>query len=114
MPLMVFNTPIGVVTILPFIQAQEVVTEWRCPKSGRRIDLALLDQSGEPVLLIEVWHTHAVDGEKLSDLRSYWWVEVEANDVLADTEKLHIRNHDNLPPQLALAWEQFELFRGGE
>lgn len=111
MPLMVFNTPEGVQTVLPFIQAHEVVMEWRCPMTGRRVDLALLDQSGLPVLLVEVWHTHAVDGEKRNDLTSYWWIEVEANDVLADTDKLLVRNHDNLPPQLALAWEQFELFR---
>lgn len=111
MPLMVFNTPSGVRMVLPFIQAQEVVLEWRCPQSGRRVDLALLDQSGCPVLLVEVWHTHAVDDDKRSDLTGYWWVEVEANDVMCDTDKLHIRNHDNLPPQLALVWEQFELFR---
>lgn len=111
MPLMVFNTPAGVRAVLPFIQAHEVVMEWRCPMTGRRVDLALLDQSGLPVLLVEVWHTHAVDGDKWKDLTAYWWIEVEANDVLVDTNKLLIRNHDNLPPQLALAWEQFELFR---
>lgn len=97
--------------VLPFVQAYEVVMEWRCPQSGRRVDLALLDQSGRPVLLVEVWHTHAVDGDKGNDLADYWWIEVEANEVLSDTDKLYIRNHDNLPPQLALAWEQFELFR---
>lgn len=113
MPVMVFNTPSEVRMVLPFIQAHEVVMEWRCPQSGRRVDLALLDQSGHPILLVEVWHTHAVDGDKRSDLTAYWWIEVEANDVLSDTDKLHIRNHDNLPPQLALAWEQFELFREG-
>lgn len=112
MPLMVFNTPAGVRTVLPFVQAHEVVMEWRCPLSGRRVDLALLDKSGYPVLLVEVWLTHAVDGDKRSDLTPYWWVEVDANDVLSDTDKLHIRNHDNLPPQLALVWEQFELFDG--
>jgi hypothetical protein len=56
----------------------------------------------------------AEPGDYLNDLEGYWWVEVEANDVLNDTDKLHIRNHDNLPPQLALAWEQFELFRGDD
>lgn len=61
-----------------------------------------------------VWHTHRVDGDKRSDLTAYWWIEVEANDVLADADKLHICNHDNLPPKLALAWEQFELFWGGD
>lgn len=111
MPLMVFNTTVGVRMVLPFVQAYEVVMEWRCPQSGRRVDLALLDQSGHPVLLVEVWHTHAVDGDKRNDLAAYWWIEVEANEVLSDTDKLYIRNHDNLPPQLALAWEQFELFR---
>jgi len=111
MPLMVFNTPAGSRAVLPFVQAKEVVMEWRCPQSGRRVDLALLDESRQPVLLVEVWHTHAVDGDKRRDLASYWWVEVEATQVLTDTDVLVIRNHDNLPAQLALAWEQFELFK---
>ena len=111
MPLMVFNTPVGAKDVLPFIQAKEVVMAWQCPLSGRRVDLALLDEVGCPVLLVEVWHTHAVDGDKRRDLLPYWWIEVEANQVLADTDVLIVRNHDNLPTQLALAWEQFELFR---
>lgn len=111
MPLMLFNTPHGIKLVLPFIHAKEVVIEWQCPLSGRRVDLALLDEEGCPVLLVEVWHTHAVDGDKRNDLLPYWWIEVEAKQVLADTDALVVRNHDNLPPQLALAWEQFELFR---
>jgi hypothetical protein len=117
MPLMAFNTPAGLLTVLPFVQASEVVMEWICPASGRRIDVAILDENGNPVLLVEVWHTHAVDIEKRKDLAPYWWIEVEANQVLTNTDVLLIRNHDNLPAPLALAWEQFELFGcsdGGE
>lgn len=110
MPLFVFNTPRGIRTVLPFIRASEVVMEWVCPLTGRRIDVALLDTSGQPVLLIEVWHTHAVDMAKHNDLSRYWWIEVEANQVLVETGSLFIRNHDNLPEELELAWQQFELF----
>lgn len=110
MPLLVFNTPQGIRTVLPFIQASKVVTEWSCPHSGRRADLALLDERDVPVLLIEVWHTHAVDVEKRLDLSAYWWIEVEANQVLSDCNALLVRNHGNFPEQLALAWHQFELF----
>lgn len=110
MPLMIFNTPKGIKAVLPFIHAEKVVMEWRCPLSDRRADLAMLDHSGRPVLLVEVLHTHAVDGDKRQDLAPYWWIEVEANQVLKDTDALIIRNHGNLPTQLALAWEQFELF----
>lgn len=113
MPLMVFNTPAGVRTVLPFVQAHEVVMEWRCPLSGRRVDLALLDQSGHPVLLVEVWHTHAVDDDKRSDLAAYWWIEVEAKEILLNPDVLIVRSHGNMPSQLALEWEQLSLLAAG-
>jgi hypothetical protein len=111
MPLLVFNTPTGAKTVLPFVSAEKVVPEWTCPNTGRRADLALLDHNQEPVLLVEVWHTHAVPHDKQADLAAYWWIEVEAKEVLMDSDKLIIRNHGNLPVQLELAWKQFELFR---
>lgn len=112
MPLMRFNTSAGEVNILPFIQAESVVAEWTCPVSGRRIDIALLGADGVPILLVEIWHTHAVDIDKRRDLSPYWWIEVEAREVLKSSEVLTIKNHDNLPDQLAQQWEQFELFGG--
>ncbi|GAB2886321.1 hypothetical protein GCM10027046_13320 [Uliginosibacterium flavum] len=114
MPLMRFRTMEGDVTVLPFIAAQEVVMEWVCPETGRRIDVALLDAFGKPVLLIEVWHTHAVDIEKRRDLSPYWWIEVEASEVPNSSEVLTVRSHDNLPEQLSQQWEQFELFERGD
>ena len=111
MPLMVFNTPTGTKTVLPFMSAEQVVTEWTCPNTGRRADLALLDHNRQPALLVEVWHTHAVCDDKSKDLTSYWWVEVEAKEVLMGTDVLIIRNHGNLPVQLELAWSQLQLFR---
>lgn len=56
--------------------------------------------------------THAVDLDKQGDLSPYRWIEVEANQVLADPTALSIRNHGNLPETLSLAWEQFDLFAG--
>lgn len=110
MPLFLFNTPSGLRTVLPFILASNVVMEWQCPQSDRRADLAILDAENRPVLLVEVFHTHAVDLPKRQDFSPYWWIEVEAKKVLADPERLDIRNHDNLPEYLALAWQQFELY----
>lgn len=110
MPLFLFNTPAEVCTVLPYIGAGSVVTEWQCPLSDRRADIAILDGERQPVLLIEVFHTHAVDIEKCRDLSPYWWIEVEANQVLADPTKLMIINHGNLPECLAPLWQQFDLF----
>lgn len=110
MPLLLFNTPAGPQTVLPFIVAATAETEWTCPQTGRRADVALLDAAGQPVLLIEVWHTHAVDADKERDFAAYFWIEVEANQVLSAQNVLHVRNHGNLPEMLALAWKQYELF----
>jgi len=110
MPLLVFDTANGRREVLPFISAAQVVTEWECPISKLKADIALLDEAGTAVLLVEVWHTHAVDLEKRMDLSPYWWIEVEASQVLADPTALSVRNHGNLPDALALAWEQFQLF----
>ena len=110
MPLLVFDTANGRREVLPFISAAQVVMEWECPISKRKADVALLDEAGRAVLLVEVWQTHAVDLEKGMDLSPYWWIEVEASRVLADPTALIVRNHGNLPDALAMAWEQFQLF----
>ena len=88
MPMFVFDTANGRREVLPFISAAQVVTEWVCPISKRKADVALLDDDGRAVLLVEVWHTHAVDLEKRIDLSPYWWIEVEASQVLADPTAL--------------------------
>ena len=88
MPMLVFDTANGRREVLPFISAAQVVTEWECPISKRKADVALLDDEGRAVLLVEVWHTHAVDLEKRMDLSPYWWIEVEASQVLADPTAL--------------------------
>lgn len=110
MPLFLFHTPTEIRSVSPFISARSLVTEWQCPLSDRRVDIAILDSERQPVLLIEVFHTHAVDIEKRRDLSHYWWIEVEANNVLADHTQLMIRNHGNLPECLSLLWQQLELF----
>lgn len=109
MPMLVFDTANGRREVLPFIFAAHVVTEWECPVTGRKADVALLDDLQRAVLLVEVWHTHAVDHEKRQDLSAYWWIEVEARQVLADPTKLLVRNHGNLPEALALGWKQLKL-----
>jgi hypothetical protein len=109
-PLFRFDTPNGSQFVLPFFTATRVVNEWTCPLTPRRADLALLDSDGRPALLIEVWHTNAVNRDKRQDLTPYWWIEVDANQVLSDSTVLQVRAHDNLPEVLALAWQQFKLF----
>lgn len=51
---------------------------------GRVADVALLDETGEVVGVIEVRVTHAVDAEKTADLDGIPWIEVDGADALAD------------------------------
>jgi hypothetical protein len=111
-PLFHFQTPAGVVTVLPFILANQVVREWTCPRSGRRADLAIVTEAGAPVLLIEVFHTHAVDGTKRLDLLPYWWIQVGARDVLNTPLQLQILDHGNLPYALDVLGHQGNLLLG--
>lgn len=97
MPLLEFHTSAGARTVLPLLSAEQVVLEWTCPRTRRRADIALLDRLGEAVLLVEIFHTHAVDRNKREDLSNYWWVEVEANAVIRDFERLPIRHGGNMP-----------------
>lgn len=110
MPLLRFHTPSGVREVLPFVLAQTVVKEWTSPDRRRRADVALLDRDEEPVLLIEVFHTHAVDRNKRLDLNPYWWIEVEASDVLGSPFTLNVLGHGNLPYELEILGQQSELF----
>lgn len=91
------------------LSAASVQPEWRCPDSGRRIDLALLDTHGQPSLLIEVKHTHAVDAQKRGDLVPHLWIEVDAEDVLAGSDVLYVREHGNFPPAWSGEWLQATL-----
>ena len=110
MPLLQFSTPSGARSVLPFIRACRVFEEWVCPDSGRRADLALLDDEGTPVLLIEVRYSNAVDLDKQKDLSRYWWIEVDARHVLEDLDTLSIQAHGGLPRMMAATWEQRSLF----
>lgn len=110
LPCLEFSTPAGVQTVLMFLPARQVVREWTCPRTGRRPDIALLDGEGQPLLLIEILHTHAVDNIKSDDLRHYWWIEVSAEDILENPTRLRVRAFGNLPDEFHLQGEQFELF----
>lgn len=50
----------------------------------RRPDVALLDENGDPVAAVEVFHTHAVDDAKAADLAAIGvpWIEVTSADAL--------------------------------
>lgn len=110
MPTLVFETTAGIKTALPIILGRSVVTEWVCPFTNRRADLAILDDFGRPVLLVEVFHTHAVDHNKRDDLSPYWWIEVNAIDVLENSSRLIVRAHGNFPYEYELLGYQGDLF----
>lgn len=110
MPVLLFKTPSGEFPVLPFITGQQIVREWTCPLKHRRADLAILDRFGDPVLLIEVFHTHAVDGNKRLDLSPYWWIEVGARDVLENPFRLNVLDHGNLPYEFEILGHQAEFF----
>lgn len=82
------------------MNATTVCTEWTSPSINRRADIALLDKYGDPVLLIEIFHTHAVDHNKRLDLSKSRWFEVGANDVISDYEHLVVRHHGNVLPYI--------------
>ncbi|RTL55634.1 MAG: hypothetical protein EKK46_06245 [Rhodocyclaceae bacterium] len=110
MPTLEFPTPAGITLAIPIVIGVEVITEWCCPRTNRRADLAVLDKQGDPVLLIEVYHTHAVDGTKASDLSPYWWIEVGAGQVLENHQRLVIINHGNFPYEFEVLGRQAEIF----
>lgn len=109
MPLWSFLTAGETMLVLPVLNAASVITEWMCPTTGRRADIALLDKAGEPVMLVEVFHTHAVDRNKRKDISGYWWIEVEANAVIADFERLPIRHCGNMPYVFSPETQQIPL-----
>lgn len=110
MPYLQFMTPHGIRTAIPLIIAQTVKTEWTCPNTGRRADIAVLDANGEPVVLIEVFHSHAVDGNKRKDLGCYWWIEIGADEFLKKPEVLNVLASGNLPYAFEILGHQADLF----
>lgn len=95
--------------VLPLLCAAEVVCEWTCQRTGRRSDIAVLDSHCDAVLLVEVFHTHAVDRDKKRDYLNYWWVEIDANAIIANHERLPVRHSGNLPYGLAPGTHQRTL-----
>lgn len=109
MPLLEFHVAGATRHVLPFIGAKRVVPEWECRRTGKRADIALLDGLDEPVLLIEVFHTHAVDRHKKKAYSDYWWIEVEANAIIANHGCLPVIHSGNLPYVFAPQTQQRTL-----
>lgn len=97
MPLLEFQVAGATRQVLPLLNAKSVVSEWVCRRTGKRADIALLDRHDDPILLIEVFHTHAVDRIKARAYSDYWWIEVEANAIIADYERLPVIHCGNMP-----------------
>ena len=105
------DTVDGKEKLLPLLFAKRAQREWTCPVSGRRADIAILDKNEDPVLLIEVYHSHAVDEKKALDYAGYKWIEVDARHVVEeDLSLLPIRNHGNFPAFYAMSGRQSRLF----
>lgn len=64
--------------------------------SGHRADVALLDQTGKLLAILEIFATHRVDEEKAKALAGTPWAEIEAETVLTSNEWLVLR--DNFKP----------------
>lgn len=110
MPIMHFETPTGVQTVLPFIFGSIAKLEWPLKDIGRRPDVAILDANNNLVLAIEIKHTHGVNEQKSESFINCWWVEVDARDVMDNDVVLKVRAHGNLPYQYELLGHQNELF----
>ena len=110
MPRLIFETPHGIEKILPFLTNCSVKNEFNLGTSNRKIDLAIIDNEGIPVLLLEVNHKHPLDIAKIQDLKQYWWIEVDAKDVLQDPTNLIVRRHCNFPYEIELLGVQNILF----
>ena len=110
MPKLRFDTPEGIHHVLPFIVNCKVKKEWDCKAINRRIDIAIVDQDETPVLLIEIKYKHAVNYEKREALKSYWWIEVDAKDILVNPHELIVRTHGNFPYEYELLGNQSSLF----
>ncbi len=110
MPRLVFETPLGIEKVLPFVTNCQVKNEFQMASIKKRIDLAIIDQNNTPVLLIEVNYKHPVDIEKEIALKPYWWIEVNAMDILKDPANLIVKKHRNLPYEYDLMGVQNILF----
>ena len=109
MPLLEFQVAGKTRHALLLLNAKRVEPEWVCPKTGKRADIALLDNHDEPVLLIEIFHTHAVDKNKKRAYSEYWWIEVEANAIIRNYERLPVIHSGNLPYVFAPETQQWRL-----
>jgi hypothetical protein len=110
MPILQFETTIGVLTMHPFIVGSLVKRELHMKDIKRRPDVAILDACGNVVLAIEIKHKNGVDEKKGKDLAGYFWIEVDANDVIKNELILKVRAHGNLPCHFNIPGQQNDLF----
>lgn len=109
-PILEIATVDGIQKIHWTILGARAVREWTCPLSGRRADIAILDKNGDPVVLIEVYHSHKVDENKALDYAEFKWIEIEAKSIMDNLPFLRISNHGNQPSYFAMSELQRRLF----
>ena len=97
MPIFQLNTKQGTKEIVPFFPNFIVKTEW--PLGKRFIDVAILDCYNNPILLIEVLHTHKVCQEKAADIDQYPWIEIRAKSILSNQRVLKVERHHRFPQE---------------
>lgn len=104
MPILIFQTPNREHEVHPFFAHANVLCEYKI--NNRRIDVAVLDSLGNPLLLIEVKDKHAIDPIKEIDLQNFWWIEVNAKEVLTYPGRLIIHRHKNFSAEYELGYQQ--------
>lgn len=97
MPTFLLYTKQGPKEIVPFLSNFIVKTEW--PLGKRFIDVAILDAYNNPILLIEVLHTHKVCQEKAVDIDQYPWVEIKTKSILSNQRFLKVERHHRFPQE---------------
>lgn len=106
-PTFVIETIQGEKEIVPLLSSFVVKTEY--PLNGRKIDLAILDKLGNPILLIEILNTSKVTNAKSIDLAAFAWLEIKADAVMQNPSRLKVENF-NLPQHGFKKPEQVTLF----
>lgn len=110
MPYLQFETPTGIQKAIPIVLGAKAVTEWTCPDTGRRTDIAVLDDSDAPVFIVEIVHTNGVNSSKRQDLRHHWWIEISAKEFLEKPSVLNVLAFGNLPYEWEILGRQMGLF----
>ncbi|MDP9729683.1 competence protein CoiA family protein [Alicyclobacillus tolerans] len=80
----------------PRVRKVELEYRIESPAGFYVADVALLDNDGNPICVIEIRDTHEVDDEKRAKLKNMPWMELQARDALIDPTSLTPIEYGNL------------------